>query len=64
MSLPLGDLIRTLTQRWLGPHQPVVQVTIRDPDFRIVRVLASERELAAFSGLWAARIKVDRRSHG
>jgi hypothetical protein len=40
----------------------MVQVTVRDPDFHIVRVLASEHELAAFSSLWAARIKVDDRS--
>jgi hypothetical protein len=61
MSLSLGNLLRTLTPP-LGPRQTIVQVTIRDPDFRIVRVLASEHELAAFSDLWAARVKVDRRS--
>ena len=62
MSLSPGKLVRALTERWLGPRRTLVQVTIRDQDFRIVRVLASEHDIAAFSSLWAARIKVDYRS--
>jgi hypothetical protein len=62
MSLSPGKLVRALTERWLGPRRTMVQVTVRNQDFRIVRVLASEHELAAFSSMWATRIKVDYRS--
>ena len=65
MPLSLGKLVRAVTRRWWGPFargRTIVQVTVRDQDFRIVRVLASEQELAAFSRLWATAIETDHRS--
>jgi hypothetical protein len=65
MPLAPGKLVRAVTRRWLGPlahGRTIVQVTVRDQDFRVVRVLASEHDLAAFGGLWATMTEADLRS--
>jgi hypothetical protein len=65
IPLSPGKLVRAVTRRWLGPlarDRTIVRVTVRDQDFRVVRVLASEHDLAAFSELWAAMTEADLRS--
>ena len=62
MTLSPGRLFRTATHRSLGPFaysRGIVKVTVRDKDSRIVRVLTSERDLAAFRALWAALVEAD-----
>ena len=59
-----GRLFRAATRRWLGPFaasRKIVKVTVRDQEFRIVRELTSEPELAAFRNLWAALVEADQR---
>jgi hypothetical protein len=65
MPLSPGRLFRALIRRWRGPFargHTIVQVTVRDQDFRVVRVLASEHDLAAFRCLWASMTEADYRS--
>jgi hypothetical protein len=60
-----GKTFRAATRRWIGPLARtggIVKVTVRDQNFQIVRVLASEADLAAFRALWSALIEVDLRS--
>jgi len=60
-----GKLFRAATRRWLGPTadpDSIVKVTVRNEEARVVRVLTSERDLAAFRALWAGLVEVDPRS--
>jgi hypothetical protein len=60
-----GKIFRAATRCWIGPlahTRSIVKVTVRDQNFQIVRVLASEADLAAFRALWSALIEVDPRS--
>ena len=62
MALSFGTLFRAATRRWLGPPadaRTIVKVTVRDEDFQLVRVIDSERDLAAFRALWAALVEAD-----
>ena len=62
MALSPGRLFRAATRRWLGPAtdaDSVVKVTVRDEELHIVRVLDSQRDLAAFRRLWAALVEAD-----
>jgi hypothetical protein len=64
MTFTPGSLFRTATRRWFGPAADadrIAKVTVRDEDFQVVRVLDSERELAAFRKLWAALVEADSR---
>jgi hypothetical protein len=57
MALSPGQLLRSALSRWFGPAAnagSIVKVTVRDEDSRIVHVIDSERDLAAFRALWAA----------
>jgi hypothetical protein len=66
MVLSPGKVFRSATRGWFGPFarpDQIVNVTVRDQDFQIVRVLESERNLVAFRELWAALIEVDRGSY-
>jgi hypothetical protein len=65
MALLPGKFVRAAMRRWFGPlarTHGIVKVTVRDHDFRIIRVIASEEDLAAFRGQWSAMIEADRRS--
>jgi hypothetical protein len=67
MAFRLGTLFRSKTRGWYGPFaRPyrIITVTVRDQDYRLIRVLDSQRDLAAFRELWAALIEVDRGSYG
>ena len=62
MAFSPGKILRAKTRRWIGPlaaTRRVVKVTVRDQNFQIVRVLASESDLAAFRALWSALVEVD-----
>jgi hypothetical protein len=62
MALSPGKLFRAATRRWFGPAvyaDRIVKVTVRDQNSQVVRVLDSERDLAAFRDLWAALVEVD-----
>jgi hypothetical protein len=66
MVLSPGKFFRSATRGWYGPFarpDRIVNVTVRDQDFQLVRVLDSERDLVAFRELWAALIEVDRGSY-
>jgi hypothetical protein len=58
-----GKVFRSATRGWYSPFarpDRIVNVTVRDQDFQLVRVLDSERDLVAFRELWAVLIEVDR----
>jgi hypothetical protein len=62
MALSPGKLFRSVVSRWFGPAAnagSIVKVTVRDEDSRVVRVIDSERDLAAFRALWAALAEAD-----
>jgi hypothetical protein len=61
----LGKFIRKMTRQWRGPFArniKIMTVTVRDPDFKIIKVLTSDRDLAVFRELWSALTEVDRES--
>jgi hypothetical protein len=63
MVLSPGKAFRSATRGWYGPFarpDRIANVTVRDQDRQLVRVLDSERDLIAFRELWAALIEVDR----
>ncbi len=58
----LGKLFRTATRRWLGlfaDTRTIVNVTVRDKEFRIVRELTAQRDLAGFRELWSGMAEFD-----
>ncbi len=62
MALSPGQLFRAATSRWFGPAAnagSIVKVTVRDEDFQLIRVIASERDLAVFRALWAGLVEAD-----
>jgi len=62
MALSPGKLFRAATRRWFGPAagaDSIVKVTVRDEKGRIVRVIDSERDVAAFRALWAGLLETD-----
>jgi len=62
MAFSPGKLFRAAARRWFGPlagTEGIVKVTVRDADFHVVRVIESERDLAAFRALWAALVETD-----
>ncbi len=61
-ALTPGKVFRVATRRWLGPAasaDSIVKVTVRDAESRVVRVIESERDLAAFRTLWAGLAEAD-----
>ena len=64
-AFSLGKLFRAATRRRFGPFanaRKIVKVTVRDQEFRVVRELTTEPDLAAFRELWLAMTEVDPRS--
>src|ERR1700683_5273835 len=62
MTFAPAKIFRVATRPWFGPFartRGVVKVTVRDENFRVVRVLKSEPDLPAFRALWSAMIEVD-----
>lgn len=62
MANSAGKLFRAATWRWLGPPGDVgkiVKVTVHDQDSQLVRVIDSERDLAAFRALWVSLVEAD-----
>lgn len=58
----LGKLFRAATRRWLGPFadtRKIVKVTVRDQEFRVVRELTAQQDLAAFRELWSGMTEAD-----
>jgi hypothetical protein len=65
VALSPGKTFRAATRHWIGPlagTRSIAKVTVRDQNFQIVRVLASQGDLAAFRALWSELIEVDPRS--
>jgi hypothetical protein len=62
MAFSPGKLFRAATRRWFGPlagTERIVKVTVRDADSHVIRVIESERDLAAFRALWAGLVETD-----
>jgi hypothetical protein len=56
MGVSIGTVVRAMIWRWRGPvanARKIVKVTVRDQDFRIIKVITSDRDLAAFHGMWS-----------
>jgi hypothetical protein len=65
MVLTPGKLFRAATRGCYGPlarPDRIVNVTVRDRDFQLVRIIDSERDLGAFRKLWTTLVEVDRDS--
>jgi len=59
-----GDLIRAMAWRWRGPAawaRGIVSVSVRDHNFKLVKTITSERELAAFREMWSEIIEAEPR---
>jgi hypothetical protein len=62
MGFSPGKTFRAATRNWIGPFartRRIVKVTVRDQNFQVVRVLASEPSLIAFRAAWSALIEID-----
>jgi hypothetical protein len=64
MSMSIGKVVRAIIRRWWGPvarARKIVKVTVRDQDFRIIKVITSDRDLAAFHEMWSEMIEAERK---
>jgi cytidylate kinase len=62
LLLSTGKLFRAATLRWFGPASDadrILKVTVSDENSHVVRVIDSQRDLAAFRQLWSALVEAD-----
>jgi hypothetical protein len=62
LLLSAGKLFRAATLRWFGPASDgdrILKVTVSDENSHVVRVIDSQRDLAAFRQLWSALVEAD-----
>jgi hypothetical protein len=62
MGMSIGKVVRAMIRRWWGPFaraRKIVKVTVRDQDFRIIKGITSDRDLAAFHEMWSKMTEAD-----